>query len=136
MAQALRAGDRAKRVKFSKAISRDTEDDNFLPRLIFVIEQHFISAAKLIVKSMDVGTRKSTRNFRRHHDSLTVNMFCGVFFRKVYGPFIFEQNTTSGQTYLEMLQQWLFPKSVETLKISSFYKIVHHRIGIAMFEVF
>ena len=35
MVQALRAAHRAKRVKFSNAILRDTEDDNFLPRLIF-----------------------------------------------------------------------------------------------------
>ncbi|PNF30503.1 hypothetical protein B7P43_G10879 [Cryptotermes secundus] len=27
---------------------------------------------------------------------------------KVYGPFFFEGNTVTGQTYLDMLQNWLF----------------------------
>ena len=49
MVQALRAGDKAKHVKFSNAILRDMEDDNFLARLIFGMKQYFKSAAKLTV---------------------------------------------------------------------------------------
>ena len=63
-------------------------------------------------------------------------MFCAVSLRKVYWLFFFEDNTISGQTYFEMPQQWLFPESMKTLKVSSFNKMEHHRIDIAIFEVF
>ena len=46
MVQALRAGNITKRVEFSHAILRDVEDDNFLPRLTFSDEVHFISPVR------------------------------------------------------------------------------------------
>ena len=41
MVQALRAGDRTKRLQFSNAILRDMENDNFIPRLIIRDEATF-----------------------------------------------------------------------------------------------
>ena len=59
MVQALHTGDREKIAEFSNAILRNMEDDNFLPRLIFSDE-----ATKLTVTKPNIGTRRSTRDFR------------------------------------------------------------------------
>jgi hypothetical protein len=37
-------------------------------------------------------------------------MFCAVSERTVYGPFIFEGQTVTGQSYLEILTNWLIPE--------------------------
>ena len=58
MVQALRVGNRTKRVKCSNAISRDMEDDNFLPCLIFSDEATFHISGKVIVTMCDFGDSK------------------------------------------------------------------------------
>ena len=67
MVQALRAGDKAKRVEFSNAILRCMKDGNFLPRLIFSNEAtfYFISAAKLTATVSEHGGSKIHKRFFR-----------------------------------------------------------------------
>jgi len=43
-------------------------------------------------------------------DSSKINVFCAISRKNVYGPFFFEENTVTGNTYLNMLQTWLFPQ--------------------------
>ena len=42
------------------------------------------------------------------HRKLT--FFSAVSVRKFYGFFFFEGNTVTGNSYIEMLQDWLFPQ--------------------------
>ena len=46
-------------------------------------------------------------------DSPKVNVFCAMLSRKLYGPFFFTEKTVTGHTYLDMIQQWLFPQMRE-----------------------
>ncbi len=41
-------------------------------------------------------------------NSPKVNVFCAVSRNKVFGPYFFETDTARGQSYLDMLQHWLF----------------------------
>ena len=36
--------------------------------------------------------------------------FCAISRRKVYGPFFYAEATVTGVSYLNVLQQWLFPQ--------------------------
>ena len=101
MVQALRAGDRAKLVEFSNATLGDMDDDNFLLRLILVMKQQFISAAKLTVTMSEWGLKNPQEILEHHRDSPKVNVFCTVSLRKVYGPFFFEENKISGKFILK-----------------------------------
>ena len=42
-------------------------------------------------------------------DSPKGNVFCTISHRKVYGPFLFAQNTLNA-AYLDMLENWLIPQ--------------------------
>jgi hypothetical protein len=42
-------------------------------------------------------------------NSPKVNVFCAISQAKVYGPFIME-NTVTGHSYVDMLQNWLIPQ--------------------------
>ena len=110
MVQALRAGDRAKRVEFSNAILRDMKDDNFLPRLIFSDKTTFHISSKINCHNVRIWGLENPLEILEHCcDSPKVSVFCAVFLRVVYELFFLEENTISKQTYLEMLEQWLFP---------------------------
>ena len=79
------------------------------------------------------------KSLEDRHDSSKNSVFCAAFFlRKVYGPYFFEENPISRQTYLERLQQWLFLQIKEDFESFIFQKlkIDHHCIGILMIEVF
>ncbi|PNF40782.1 hypothetical protein B7P43_G16927 [Cryptotermes secundus] len=81
LVQALTNDDKRKRMKFCDSMLEMMEDETFISRLIFI---------------------------EHERDSPKVNVFCAVSQDKVYGPFFFEGNTVTGQTYLDMLQNWLF----------------------------
>ncbi|XP_076037630.1 uncharacterized protein LOC143023047 [Oratosquilla oratoria] len=56
------------------------------------------------------GTQYPHANLEFDSDSPKVNVFCAVTERSVYGLFFFEGPSITGQTYLEMLQNWLLPR--------------------------
>ena len=121
MVQALRAGDRAKRVEFSSAILRDMEDDNFLPRLIFSDKTTFHISSKVNCHNIRIWGLENPLEILEHCcDSPKVSVFCAVFLRVVYELFFLEENTISKQTYLELLEQWLFPRINEDFENFTF----------------
>ena len=98
-------------MKFSNDILRNMEDDNFLPHLIFCGEVTFYISGKVNRHNVRIWELENPQEIlEQHRDFSKVNVFGTVSLRKVYGSFFFEENTISGQTYVEMLQQWLFPK--------------------------
>ena len=114
-------------LQFSK-----TESVIFVQRLM--IKQHVSDK----VNSHNVriwGLENSQETIERERDFPRVDVCCAVFLRELLWAF-FEKNTISGRTNLELLQQWLFSKSIKILKISSLIKMEHHRIDIVMCEVF
>ena len=106
MIQAFRAGETAQRLKFSNAILRDMEDHNFLLRSIFSDEATFHISGKVNCHNVRMWKFENPQEILEHLRLFPkVNLFCAVFLRKVYRPFILEENTILGLTYLEMLQQ-------------------------------
>ena len=76
MAQALCAGDRAKRVEFRIATLQYMKDDNFLPRLISSDEATFYINDKVNHhNALFMGTRKLQEILEHHSDFRKVNVF-------------------------------------------------------------
>jgi hypothetical protein len=50
------------------------------------------------------GSENPHAYVEHQHDSPKVNVFCAISSQKVYGPFFFAEETVTGMTYLDMLQ--------------------------------
>ena len=111
LVQAHRVGDRRKRTDFCDMLLEDMEDDTFLPWLICSDEATFHLSGKVSRHNARIWGLENPREIVQHgRDSPKINVFSAVSVRKIYGPFFFEGNTVTGNSYLEMLQDWLFPQ--------------------------
>jgi hypothetical protein len=85
--------------------------DNLLSKLIFSDEATFHLSGKVNRHNVRVwGSENPHATLEVERDSPKINVFCAVSERTVYGPFIFEEQTVTGQSYLEMLSNWLIPE--------------------------
>ncbi|PNF32477.1 hypothetical protein B7P43_G03884 [Cryptotermes secundus] len=109
--QALKPEDKAARTHFAEDIQEKMEDDGFLERLVFSDEATFHLSG--IVNQHNVriwGTQNPHAQIEHERDSLKINVFYAVSQQKVYGPFFFTEATVTGNTYQDMLENWLFPQ--------------------------
>ena len=112
--QALKASDKEKRLQFCSDVLGMMEDDTFLPRVVFSDEATFHLSGKVNTHNVRIwGLQNPHSTLQHERDSPKVNVFCAVSRTKVYGPFFFAERTVTGITYLDMLQQWLFPQIME-----------------------
>ena len=110
LVQALHVGDRRKRTDFCDMLLEDMEDDT-LPRFIFSDEAMFHLSGKVSHNNVRIWGLENPHEIVQHErDSQKISVFSAVSVRKIYGPFFFEGNTVTGNSYLEMLQDWLFPQ--------------------------
>lgn len=110
LVQALTNNDKEMRRTFCESMLEMVEDDETLfSRLVFSDEATFHLCGTVNRHNVRIwGTNHPHETIEHQRDSPKVNVFCAVSQNKVYGPFFFEGNTVTGQTYLEMLQNWLF----------------------------
>ncbi|PNF40249.1 hypothetical protein B7P43_G07078 [Cryptotermes secundus] len=109
LVQALTNDDKRKRMEFCDSMLEMMEDETFISRLIFSDEATFHLSGTVNRHNVRIwGTEHPHETVEHERDSPKVNVFCAVSQDKVYGPFFFEGNTVTGQTYLDMLQNWLF----------------------------
>jgi hypothetical protein len=59
------------------------------------------------------GTENPHVMVEQERDSPKVNVFCAISLQRLYGPFFFTETTVTGDTYLEMLRNWLMPQLTE-----------------------
>ncbi|PNF19518.1 hypothetical protein B7P43_G02327 [Cryptotermes secundus] len=109
LVQALTNDDKRKRMEYCDLMLEMMEDETFISRLIFSDEVTFHLSGTVSHHNVHIwGTEYPHQTVEHERDSPKVNVFCAVSQDKVYGPFFFEGNTVTGQTYLDMLQNWLF----------------------------
>lgn len=109
--QALHPDDHNKRYEFCCSMLDDMEEDNFAERLIFSDESTFHLSGKVNRHNVRIwATENPTAVIEHERDSPKLNVFCAISVTKVYGPFFFMEKTVTGITYLDMLQNWLFPQ--------------------------
>jgi hypothetical protein len=86
-------------------------DDNLLSKIIFSDEATFHLSGKVNRHNVRIWESENPHvTLEVERDSAKINVFFAVSERTVYGPFIFEGQTVSGQSYLEMLTNWLIPE--------------------------
>jgi len=99
LVQALRPNDKRKRVEFCDRMLQNTEDDIFLPRLIFSDEATFHLSGKVNRHNDRIwGLQNPQEALEHERDSPKDNVFCALSQTKVYGPFFFAENTVTGVT--------------------------------------
>ncbi|PNF23796.1 hypothetical protein B7P43_G16593 [Cryptotermes secundus] len=98
-----------KRMEFCDSMLEMMEDETFISRLILSDEATFHLSGTVNRHNVRIwGTEHPHETVEHERDSPKVNVFCAVSQDKVYGPLFLEGNTVTGQTFLDMLQNWLF----------------------------
>ncbi|KAG8239336.1 hypothetical protein J437_LFUL019084 [Ladona fulva] len=69
-----------------------------------------LSGNVFIIMCTSEWAQKIAMRWYSCNDSQKFNVFCAISWRKVYGPFFFGEAIVTGVSYLDVLQQWLFPQ--------------------------
>ena len=84
---------------------------DFVERLIFCDEATFYISGKVNRHNVHIwGTEQPHAQIEHQRDSPKVNVFCAVSREKVHGPFFFTEATVTGDSFLDMLENWLLPQ--------------------------
>jgi hypothetical protein len=88
-----------------------SSDDHFLEKMQFSDEATFHVSGAVNRPSVRIWGSENPHAYVEHQcDSPKVNVFCAISSQKAYGPFFFAEETVTGMTYLDMLQQLLTPQ--------------------------
>lgn len=113
LVQQLKPNDCAVRFRFACEVLQRHND--FLHHVVFSDESTFHTSGKVNTHNVRIWGSENPHQLVQHErDSPKINVFCAVSRRQVYGPFFFAEATVTGVSYLDMLQQWLFPQLVES----------------------
>jgi len=80
-------------------------NDHFLEKVLVSDEVTFHVSSAVNRRNVRIWGSENPHVYVEHQcDSPKVNVFCAVSSQKVYGPFFFAEETITGVTYLDMLQ--------------------------------
>ena len=100
LVQALTPADKVKRRDFCEEMQLKMEENDFIERLIFCDEATFHISGKVNGHNVRIWGTEQPK----------VNVFCAVSREKVHGPFFFTEATVTGDSFLDMLENWLLPQ--------------------------
>ncbi|KAL4131917.1 hypothetical protein QTP88_009149 [Uroleucon formosanum] len=108
--QALHDDDMQKRNEFCTFVLEKSEEvEQFFYRIIFSDEATFHLNGKVNRHNVRIWRLEDPRVVVEHErNSPKLNVFCAVSRKKVYGPFFFDGNTITGNSYLQMIKDGLF----------------------------
>lgn len=96
-------------IDFCSSMLGMMDDETFTSRLGYSDEAIFHLSGRVNCHNVrNWGTEHPHETVEHVRDSPKVNVFCAVFRNKVFDPFFFETDAVTGQSYLDMLQHWLF----------------------------
>lgn len=111
--QALQPTDYGLRANFATEILFH-DDDDLLGHVVFSDESTFHTSGHVNTHNVRIwGSENPHEMVQLQRDSPKINVFCALSRRKVYGPFFFGEATVTGTSYLDTLEQWLFPQMEE-----------------------
>lgn len=119
----LRNGDDALRLDFCLWVGENqSENRNFYKNIIFSDESTFTTNGKVATQNCRFWARENP-NFKiatRSQYYKKVNVWCGVMYGKIIGPYFFNANVNQ-HTYLDMLQNFLMPAVTDEPNFQSVY---------------
>jgi hypothetical protein len=106
MVQKLSDEDHRRRLDFCLRLQDLMSSDNhFLEKVQFSDEATFHVSGAVNRRSVRIWGSETPHAYVEHQrDSPKVKVFCAISSQKVYGPFFFAEETVTGTTYLDMLQ--------------------------------
>ena len=106
LVQKLKETDKPLRREFCIAMQEKLEDNGFDDRLVFSDEATFHLNGKVNKHNTHIlGTENPYEIHEHEWDSPKVNS--AISKKSVYWPFFFEEATITGESYLNMLEDWL-----------------------------
>lgn len=110
--QAITRDNRVARETFATTILDKVEqDDGFLERILFSDEATFHVSGKVNKHNVRIWGSENPHATTEHvRDSPKVNVWCGVLEDRIIGPFFFHEPTVTASTYLDMLEQFVYPQ--------------------------
>ena len=124
-------GDGSRSRKFCGYVLEMMEDDAFLQRVIFSDEATFHLSGKVNRHNVRIWGLQNLHSTLQH-ERLTEDkrVQCLIPYTGLW-TFFFAENTVTGITYLEILEQWLFPQVREDSQ-----EFIFQQDGISTYEAF
>jgi hypothetical protein len=63
------------------------------------------------------GIEQPHAQIEHQHDSPNVIVFCTVFHEKVHCPILITEATVTGDSFLDMLENWLLPQLITSYDV-------------------
>ena len=112
--QKLKETDKPLRREFCITLQEKLEDNGLDDRLVFSDEATFHLNGRVNMHNTCIWGTENPHEIHEHErDSPKVNVFCAISKKGVYGPFFFEEATITGESYLNMLEEWLLAQLEE-----------------------
>lgn len=110
--QEIKPDDRPKRQEFAiTMLDRVAEDETFLSCVMFSDEATFHVSGKVNRHNVRIWGTENPHAFIEHvRDSPKVTVWCGLLENQIIGPFFFQEDTVTGNIYLDMLENFAVPQ--------------------------
>lgn len=111
----IKPTDRPRRTDFAvEILQRIDNDPNFLQNVLFTDEATFHVNGSVNRHNCRIWGAEHPRVLAEYiRDSPKVNVWCGLMYNRIFGPFFFAEKTINGAVYLDMLENFLFPQLEE-----------------------
>ena len=113
--KALEPNDRPKRREFAEEILEHiSEDEAFLKQVCFSDETTFHVSGKLNRNNVRIwGSEHPHETRMLHWDSPKVNVWGGILFDRIIGPFFFKWAIITADVYLDFLTKYVAPQLID-----------------------
>ena len=74
------------------------------------------------------GTKQQNEIHKYFPGSPKVNVWCGLLYDRVIGPFFFSKKTIAGFVYLDLLEQYVFPQ-IGTFEQETVSRVIFMQYG-------
>lgn len=111
----IKANDKPKRMEFAVyMLDRIVNEGAFLKNILFSDEATFHVSGLLNRHNCRIWGSEHPHEIREiERDSPKLNVWCGVMYERIVGPFFFAERTITGDIYLDMLTEYVIPQLEE-----------------------
>jgi hypothetical protein len=108
---ALTIAHKVKRRELCEETHLNIKENGFVERLIFPDEANFYISGKLKRHNVRIwGTTQPLAQINHQRDSPKVDVFYEGSHEKMHGAFFFSETTVTGDSFLDVLENWLLPR--------------------------
>jgi hypothetical protein len=113
-------------------LSEIDDNEGYLQRVMFTDEATFhINGCVNCYNCRIWGSQELNESFEYERDTPKVNVCCGLPQDRMVGPLFFVERTTTGEIYLDLLQQFVFPQ-VDEIERENATGVVFQQDGVLL----